>query len=86
MDINLFKGRAREKFADETEPTQTNPITYLYSKEWNVPVGPPFPELELAEMNVDLDERGCFGRLVRAAVLAENHFPERYVRIYWDLS
>lgn len=77
MNIDQFKKQARDKFTVEAENKHLNPISFLYTQDWNVPTGLPFPELELAKMNINLDARGCFGRAVRAAVLAEQFFPDK---------
>jgi len=76
-DINQFKAIAFEKFRAKKEKISFNdPISFLYSLDWDVPTGPPFPENKIALMNIHLDEKSCFGRSVKASVLAETFFPE----------
>src|SRR3989338_6137576 len=79
MDIKsaeAFKDYAYQKFCKVVRTNETNPIDFLYSLDWNVPMGPAFDEIEVAHMNLKLDESGCFGRIVKTAVLAETYFPK----------
>ncbi|HRH31229.1 MAG TPA: hypothetical protein PK950_01000 [Candidatus Paceibacterota bacterium] len=78
MTFTEFVTKARTTFSvDRKDTIHTNPISFLYDQKWNVPVGPPFSEDELARMNMTLDEAGCFGRAVKAAVLSEIYFPDK---------
>ncbi len=76
--ITEFKEMAFNAFKVEKKliPSSVDPILFLYSLEWSVPLGLPFNENDVAKMNLNLDERGCFGRAVKAAVIAETHFPK----------
>ncbi len=74
-----FKAFARATFAHETLDTTKNPIDALYALDWVVPFGPAFNENDIALFNINLDQRGCFGRIVRAAVLVEKFFPKSVV-------
>ncbi len=77
MKIEEFKKLARDKFtSEEIVTSHKDPISLLYSLSWNVPDGPAFPEEEIVKMNMNLDERGCFGRALKGAVIAEKLFPE----------
>lgn len=74
--ITEFQANARRVFgAVETQTSHADPISFLYSMSWDVPNGAAFPEDMLATMNVNFDERGCFGRAVKGAVLVEQLFP-----------
>ncbi len=76
--LQQFKTAASDKFrveGKEEAKGHNDPISFLYSLGWDVPVGEPFPESEVNTMNLIFDERGCFGRAVKAAVLAEQYFP-----------
>jgi tetratricopeptide (TPR) repeat protein len=76
MTLDQFKTKARKAFrADKTETVCKDPISFLYSLEWSIPNGPAFSEEVMAQMNVDFDENGCFGRALKAAVLCEQIFP-----------
>ncbi len=76
LSLESFKAKAFELFgAEEAKMTSSDPISFLYAQEWNIPNGSAFPEDEMARMNVRLDDRGCFGRAVKAAVLVEKYFP-----------
>ena len=76
MTLSQFQAKAREIFrAEKAETIHTDPISFLYSLEWNIPIGPAFPEEMMAQMNVDFDENSCHGRAVKAAVLCEQLFP-----------
>jgi len=71
-----FQRKAREKFSLENKANSfTDPLLFLYSLDWDISAGPQFSEDVLAIMNVNLDERGCFGRAVKAAVLSTELFP-----------
>ncbi len=71
-----FKEYAQSVFGLEynTFNSYSDPISFLYSLLWNVPSGGAFSETVLSEMNINLDERGCFGRAVKGAVLSERYF------------
>lgn len=73
--ITEFKEISRRTFsAGKTHTSHTDPISFLYSLSWDIPIGAAFPEEVLATMNINLDEKGCFGRAVKGAVLAEQLF------------
>ncbi len=79
MTFNQFKTAALGKFntevAEEIVKGHEDPISFLYSLGWDIPAGEPFSEAQVNLLNISFDERGCFGRAVKAAVLAERHFP-----------
>lgn len=76
MTPSQFKAKAMEMFGiKKPETIDTDPVSFLYSLEWDIPNGAAFPEEVMAQMNVDFDERGCFGRALKAAVLCEQLFP-----------
>ncbi len=78
--LTEFKEMAFKKFRlEKKEISFTDPISFLYSLSWDIPYGPSFSEDEVSQMNIDLDERGCFGRAVKAAVLSEQYFPEERI-------
>jgi|AntRauTorckE6833_2_1112554.scaffolds.fasta_scaffold00062_44 hypothetical protein len=87
--ITEFKELAFKKFkVEEKRPFINDPVMYLYSLKWIVPEGKAFPEKEIAKMNLAFDERSCFGRSVKAAVIAETYFPEETFysgEVYQDL-
>lgn len=77
--ITEFKDAAFRMFKPESvKPLLVNdPIFFLYSLDWDIPNGAPFAEEEIARMNLNFDLRGCFGRSVKAAVLAQTYFPHK---------
>lgn len=76
LSFNAFRAKAREIFGKDEYSTGTqSPIAFLYSLTWDIPNGPAFSEIEMARMNLALDERGCFGRALKATVLIEKNFP-----------
>lgn len=81
ISISDFKEVALKIFKPEaTDSLPTNPIMFLYSLNWEVPSGDPFLEEEIAKMNLRFDLRSCFGRSVKAAVIAQTYFP--YMTFY----
>jgi hypothetical protein len=76
--IYEFKEFARKKFqiSDGLSSGYDNPIDFLYSLDWEVFNGSAFPEEQVSLMNIELDQRSCLGRSARAAVIAEQFFPE----------
>lgn len=76
IQITELQANARRIFGTvEAHTSHADAISLLYSMSWDVPNGAAFPEEMLAIMNVKFDERGCFGRAVKGAVLAEQLFP-----------
>lgn len=77
LTFEEFKAEAKRRFEVGGQKTNhTNPISYLYSLDWNIPKEPPYDAYMLAEMNLNFDQRGCFGRTLRATVLWEQLFPQ----------
>ena len=66
-------------FGKQTCQPKTDLIHFLYSLSWNMPSGPAFSQKEMSQMNLDFDERGCLGRAIKAAVLAEKYFPHETI-------
>jgi len=78
MSLHEFIIKARNTFqVEKFEISYTDPISFLYSLKWDIPNGGAFSEEIMTQMNIDFDEYGCFGRAVKAAVLAEIFFPEQ---------
>lgn len=79
MSLQQFKAAAFDKFkvgdGKAIFTLYRDPISFLYAQDWVTPEGEPFSDAEMDKMNISFDERGCFGRAVKAAVLAEQHFP-----------
>lgn len=80
LTFSQFKAKALEKYSvlDIKEMKDLNykidPISFLYSLQWEIPSGPAFTEEVVTQMNIDFDERGCFGRAIKAAVRCEQFF------------
>lgn len=75
--LTEFKEMSFLKFrVEKKEIPFSDPISFLYSLDWDVPNGPPFSEEEMTKMNLVLDLRSCFGRSVKASVVAETYFPD----------
>ena len=89
FSFSEFQAEARKIFgAQEYHVFGNNPISFLYSLEWNIPNSAAFSEEDVARMKLRLDERGCFGRAVRGAVLVEKYFPKEtiyFAEVYEDL-
>ncbi len=77
MQLEKFKEEARKKFQslDLMPLRYNNPIDFLYSLDWDISNELAFSEVKVACMNVDFNQGGCFGKSLRAAVLAEQFFP-----------
>lgn len=77
IKLNEFREIARAKFRvpGKFSTMCNNPIEFLYSLDWYVNNGSAFSENEISVFNMDFDQNGCFGRSVKAAVLAEQFFP-----------
>lgn len=78
IELKDFKEIARAKFKvpSKLSTVCNNPIEFLYSLDWPINNGPAFPEDDVSVMNIEFDQNGCFGRTVKAAVLAEQFFPD----------
>lgn len=79
INLEEFKAKAYKTFpiSNLFKPSGVDPTRFLYSLDWSYPQGPAFNEAELSEMNISLDLRSCFGRAVKAAVIASTFFPEK---------
>jgi len=78
--VEDFKLRAYEVFGNDVTPSKgMDALNYLYSLDWKIPSGIAFPESEITLLNLSFDTRGCFGRAVKAAVLAESLFPDEEI-------
>lgn len=78
--VEDFKLRAYQVFENDVTPVKgMDALNYLYSLDWKIPSGIPFPETEVTLLNLSFDTRGCFGRAVKAAVLVENLFPHEEI-------
>lgn len=78
MSFEVFQAKARSLFqVADLEIECADPFTFLYAQSWVVPQGPAFSEDRVSEMNMSLDESGCFGRGLKALVLCEQFFPEQ---------
>ncbi len=54
----------------------SDPISMLRNVQWKIPQGESISNEVMGKWNLELDERGCLGRLAKAAVLVERFFPE----------
>jgi hypothetical protein len=71
-----FKEKTRFKFMENPGVEYKDPLDFLYSIDWNIMTGPALAEEQIALANVSISDDSCFGQILRATVLLEQHFPE----------
>jgi hypothetical protein len=76
ISIEEFKLKAFSIFGKYEYLQNNRPLDFLVSVKWNTPSGQAFSQDIMTQMNLDLDDRSCFGRTVKMAVLLEKYFPE----------
>lgn len=76
ISIEEFKLKAFSVFGKDEYLQNNNPLDFLVSVNWNTPSGQAFSQDVMTQMNLSLDEGGCFGRTVKMAVLLEKYFPK----------
>lgn len=75
ISLKQFKAKAYDAFGKCEYEAKNDPLVFLDSLSWSVAIGQAFSQKVLIEMNIRLDERSCFGRAIKSAVLMEKYFP-----------